>query len=79
MTRGRKGFTTNYHVRLGYNWRMSEPHAVIGLAQLRRLNEFIERRQEIASVYDAELLRLTPRLTPIKPASGAECTFTSTS
>jgi len=49
---GKEGFTTNYHVRLGYNWRMSEPHAIIGRAQLRRLPEFIERRRKIAEVYD---------------------------
>src|SRR2546428_4618856 len=23
---GKEGFTTNFHVRLGYNWRLSEPH-----------------------------------------------------
>jgi len=49
---GKEGFTTNYHVRLGYNWRMSEPHAIIGRAQLRRLPEFIERRRHIAQIYD---------------------------
>jgi perosamine synthetase len=58
---GKEGFTTNYHVRLGYNWRMSEPHAVIGRAQLRRLPEFIERRRHIAQIYAAGL-----------PALGAE-------
>jgi perosamine synthetase len=52
---GKEGFTTNYHVRLGYNWRMSEPHAIIGRAQLRRLAEFIERRRHIAQVYDRRL------------------------
>src|SRR2546425_2398629 len=44
---GKEGFTTNFHVRLGHNWRLSEPHAIIGLAQLKRLPEFIERRNEI--------------------------------
>jgi dTDP-4-amino-4,6-dideoxygalactose transaminase len=48
---GKEGFATNFHVRLGANWRMSEPHAVIGLAQLRRLGDFIDRRQEIAASY----------------------------
>ncbi|HVP04994.1 MAG TPA: DegT/DnrJ/EryC1/StrS family aminotransferase [Dehalococcoidia bacterium] len=64
---GKEGFTTNFHVRLGYNWRMSEPHAVIGLAQLRRLPEFIARRQEIAAVYDEDLGRLGEWLRPVRP------------
>jgi len=52
---GKAGFYGNFHIRLGYNWRMSELHAIVGLAQLRRLNEFIARRQEIARIYDEGL------------------------
>ena len=33
---GKSGFTANIHTRLGYNWRMSELHAIVGLSQLRR-------------------------------------------
>ena len=72
---GKEGFTTNYHVRLGYNWRMSEPHAVIGLAQLRRLGEFIERRQEIAAVYDNGLPELADWLSPVLPAKNARSNY----
>jgi perosamine synthetase len=42
----------NYHESDGYNWRMPEVQAIMGLAQLRRLDEFIMRRQEIAAIYD---------------------------
>jgi len=72
---GKEGFTTNYHVRLGYNWRLSEPHAIIGLAQLRRLDEFIARRAEIASVYDGGLTGLAPRLVPVRPPAGSVCNY----
>jgi len=72
---GKEGFTTNFHVRPGYNWRMSEPHAIIGLAQLRRLNEFIKRRAEIAAVYDAGLRRLAPRVVPVRPPAGSRCNY----
>ena len=41
---GKEGFTTNYHVRLGYNWRMSEPHAIIGRAQLRHGGRGVDPR-----------------------------------
>jgi len=72
---GKEGFTTNFHVRLGYNWRMSEPHAIIALAQLRRLGEFIERRNAIAAVYDAELALLAPGMIPVCPPAGARCNY----
>jgi dTDP-4-amino-4,6-dideoxygalactose transaminase len=45
----------NYHERAGYNWRLSELHAILGSVQLRRLDEFIARRQAIAAIYDGEL------------------------
>jgi len=72
---GKEGFTTNFHVRLGYNWRMSEPHAVIGLAQLRRLDEFTARRAQVAAIYDAGLARLAPRVTPVRPPPGSRCSY----
>ncbi|MBX7110463.1 MAG: DegT/DnrJ/EryC1/StrS family aminotransferase [Dehalococcoidia bacterium] len=56
---GKAGFTSNFHTRLGANWRLSEVHAAIGLVQLKRLNEFIERRRQIAAVYDDLLPRET--------------------
>ncbi len=62
---GKEGFTTNYHVRLGYNWRMSEPHAIIGRAQLRRLPEFIERRRHIAQMYDHRMSGLGEDVRPL--------------
>jgi perosamine synthetase len=49
---GKASFTVNAHVRMGYNWRLSEPHAIIGLKHLERLPEMIADRQSIASVYD---------------------------
>ncbi len=52
---GKAGFSTNLHVELGYNWRLSELHAALGLAQLRRLSGFIENRRRIAQVYDRGL------------------------
>lgn len=52
---GKADFSSNLHSRLGYNWRMSEPHAIIGLSQLTRLEEFIAARVRIARIYDAGL------------------------
>ncbi len=39
--------------RWGFNWRMIEIQAAIGLTQLRRLDEFVARRMEIGTAYDA--------------------------
>ena len=49
---GKADFLTNAHTRLGYNWRMSEPHAIIGHSQLNRLEQFIATRKRIARIYD---------------------------
>lgn len=40
---------------LGYNWRMSTLNAIVGASQLKRLDLFIKRRNEIASVYNNAL------------------------
>jgi len=52
---GKAGFLTNFHTRLGANWRLSEPHAVIALSQFGRLDQFITHRQRLADIYNAAL------------------------
>ncbi len=44
------------HVRLGYNYRMSEINAALGVAQTRRLCELIEARQNVAAAYTRRLM-----------------------
>lgn len=55
---GKAGFTSNFHTRLGANWRMSEVHAAIGLVQIKRLDDFIAHRREVAAVYQETAQRL---------------------
>mgnify|MGYP001110332119 CR=1 FL=1 len=62
---GKAGFYGNIHTELGNNWRMSEIHAVIGLSQFHRLEEFIQHRRKITKIYNAGLEKL-PGVTPIK-------------
>jgi dTDP-4-amino-4,6-dideoxygalactose transaminase len=71
---GKASFTSNVHTHLGYNWRMSEPHAIIGLTQLQRLEEFIAARQRIARVYDQRLL-YAPGLTPLPIPDGCRTNY----
>ena len=52
---GKTSFLENTHGKLGYNWRLSEPHAAIGLAQARRLKEINVKRVAIAKFYDEAL------------------------
>ncbi|TVQ51765.1 MAG: DegT/DnrJ/EryC1/StrS family aminotransferase [Phycisphaerales bacterium] len=43
------------HERLGYNYRLSELQAALGVAQMRRLNDLIHVRQRIADHYTRRL------------------------
>ena len=43
------------HDRVGYNYRMTDLAAAIGLVQLHKLPGFIEKRRENASFYDTHL------------------------
>ncbi len=52
---GKADFLANAHTRMGYNWRMSEPHAIIGHTQLTRLEEFVAARNRVARIYDEGL------------------------
>jgi dTDP-4-amino-4,6-dideoxygalactose transaminase len=52
---GKAGFLGNVHTELGYNWRMSEIHAAIGLSQFDRLEQFIGDRRAAAKVYDGKI------------------------
>jgi len=47
------------HVRLGYNYRMNETQAAMGIVQLSRINEIIEKRNKVADQYN-KLLRHVP-------------------
>jgi dTDP-4-amino-4,6-dideoxygalactose transaminase len=55
---GKIDFSSNLHSELGYNWRMSEVHAILGLSQFGRLEEFIEGRRRVAKIYDEGLSKL---------------------
>jgi perosamine synthetase len=43
------------HVRLGYNYRLDEMSAALGLAQLARLDAILDRRARVAAWYDERL------------------------
>ena len=56
------------HTRLGYNYRLDEMSAALGLAQLGRIEELLAKREQVAQWYnqrlaDVELVE-TPYITP---------------
>jgi UDP-4-amino-4,6-dideoxy-N-acetyl-beta-L-altrosamine transaminase len=50
-------------IDLGYNYRMTDIQAALGLSQMRRLDEFVSKRHNIATRYDYLLADL-PVVTP---------------
>ncbi|MGW1076167.1 DegT/DnrJ/EryC1/StrS family aminotransferase [Streptomyces sp. NPDC002537] len=56
----------SHHTVLGENARMSELHAAVGRAQLRRLDEFLKVRDRLAQRYTAGL-RTLPYVRPVLP------------
>ncbi|NLT22478.1 MAG: hypothetical protein GXX82_05480 [Syntrophorhabdus sp.] len=43
------------HSRLGYNYRMSELNAAVGVVQLRRLDDMLKKRDDVANAYTRAL------------------------
>ncbi|TVQ64271.1 MAG: DegT/DnrJ/EryC1/StrS family aminotransferase [Phycisphaerales bacterium] len=52
------------HERLGYNYRLSEVNAALGVAQMQRLDEIIKRRDEVAQRYMMRLMDHTDVILP---------------
>lgn len=46
------------HVRLGYNYRLDEMSAALGVVQVSRLNEILGRRAQVAAWYTERLQRV---------------------
>ena len=52
-------------VDLGFNYRMTEMQAALGVSQMSRLHDFVAKRNELAFKYD-ELLKDLPLVTPFQ-------------
>ena len=50
------------HTRLGYNYRLSDLHGALGLAQLERIDQLLASRARVAAAYSRALAR-TPGIT----------------
>ncbi len=56
--------------RLGYNYRMNEMNAALGLTQLKKLNWMIGKRMEVASWYEDNLSKKSEIILPKKELDG---------
>ena len=63
-----EGTVRGIQERLGNDWSLSEPQAIIGLAQTKRLKEIVKKRMVIAAAYDKAFGKL-PNVTlfPLPP------------
>ncbi|MBW3531042.1 MULTISPECIES: UDP-4-amino-4,6-dideoxy-N-acetyl-beta-L-altrosamine transaminase [Shewanella] len=50
---------------LGFNYRMTDLHAALGLSQMSRLDNFVTKRNQLADIYEQELAGL--RLNAVDP------------
>lgn len=53
---------------VGFNFRMTDMQAAVGIVQLGRLNNFLERRRQLAARYTDAFQTLPWLLTPVQPA-----------
>jgi dTDP-4-amino-4,6-dideoxygalactose transaminase len=61
------GTVFEQYVELGYNYRMTDMQAAMGIEQLRKLDGFIAERREQAARYDAALGTLPGVVIPMSP------------
>lgn len=55
------------HERMGYNFRLSDINCALGITQLGRLEEFIEKRQRAAKWYQEKLASDSRLIVPVAP------------
>lgn len=69
MTHAPDGPWYYQQINLGFNYRMTDIQAALGLSQMQRLDEFVTKRHNIAKRYD-QLLADLPVVTPWQHADG---------
>ena len=52
------------HADIGFSYRLSDINCALGISQLTRIEAVVEKRQELAKIYDRELSRITDVVRP---------------
>ena len=66
---GRASYGPAEIIDLGFNYRMPEINAILGLSQLIHINEYVENRNKFANLYNEQLAKIK-WLTPQKVREG---------
>jgi perosamine synthetase len=61
-----------YHDEIGYNYRLVNILAAMGVAQMEQLPSFVERKKEIAAVYTKALTAINQAIQPQRITSGVD-------
>ena len=56
------------HERLGYNYRLSDINCALGVSQLGRIEQFVEKRRRVAAMYQRRLAGEDRVIVPQEPA-----------
>ncbi|MCP4547833.1 MAG: DegT/DnrJ/EryC1/StrS family aminotransferase [bacterium] len=72
---GRSGSSWLAHSDLGYNYRLSDINCAIGLAQIRRVNEILMKRDYVAEMYGRRLADIPDITLPGEPDTGSRSWF----
>ncbi|MFA5292038.1 MAG: DegT/DnrJ/EryC1/StrS family aminotransferase [Phycisphaerae bacterium] len=62
------------HDRVGYNFRMSDINAALGISQLKRIEQFVQKRRKVAALYQ-ELLADEDRIIVPKEPAGSRMSW----
>lgn len=69
MTHGSEGGWYYQQIALGFNYRMTDLQAALGLSQMSRIDSFVSKRNELASYYNTHLSNLSLDLPKISKGS----------
>jgi len=53
-----------WHEVIGFNYRMTNLQAALGVAQLEKINDFIKKKREIAEIYNSQLKNIEGVILP---------------
>lgn len=63
-----KGVMPDEHVEIGYNYRMTDIQAAVGIEQLKKLTEILQGRREVAEYYNTQFAAIDWIELPAIPA-----------
>ncbi len=63
------------HTRLGYNYRLSDLHCALGVAQLERVDELLAARERVAGFYSRALRTIPQIVLPCAPPKSKRSWF----